>query len=205
MAVGDVGTYEGYGFRLAALTGLLTGTVNGSIFTFRNSTANRKVRILAVNINAAEGTVWSTPGLATLSMVVARSFSANDSGGTNLAGQAAGSNSNKLRTSQPASFILAQAGATVQVATTVALTAGTRTLDANAVGNIVAGAAGANTNMIQDVPLYSDYTTIYGVPCVLAQNEGFVINANAAAGTGTWQVGVSVLYAEVDGGGAGTG
>lgn len=137
-------------------------------------------------------------------MSVARSFTASDSSGTALSGLSAGNASNKLRTSQTSSFILT-GGGDVRVATTAALTAGTRTLDSNAIGNIVAGSSAANTNMIQDVPLYSDYTTIYGVPLVLAQNEGFIINANAAAGTGTWQVGISVLYAEVDGGAAGTG
>lgn len=204
MPIGDIGTYEGYGFRLAAATGLLTGTIsNASIFSFRNGVASRKVRILAVNVNAAGS--FQAAGNLLLAMFVARNFSASDSGGTNLAGLSAGNNSNKLRTSQNASIILAQAGATVQVATTTNLTAGTRTLDANAVGNIIAAASTTGANMIQDVPLYSDYTTMYGVPLVLAANEGFVVNASAVAGTGTFQVGISVLYAEVDGGAAGTG
>ena len=204
IATGDIGTYEGYGFRLASTTGLLTGTLSGApIFSFRNATANRKARILAVNVNA-EGAVQTTAIAMTLSMYIARSFTASDSGGTALAGRSAGNNSNKLRTSQVASFILT-GGGDARIATTGTLTAGTRTLDSNPVGNIVCGVTTTVANLIQDIPLYADYTTLYGIPLVLAANEGFVIEATTTLGTGTAIVGVSVLWAEVDGGAFGTG
>lgn len=205
MALGDIGTYEAYGFRLAAASGVMAAGLgaNAPVFAFRNSTANRKLRILAVNVNASVGATGFTAGSALLAMYVARAFSASDTGGTALSGLSAGNASNKLRTAQTSSFILT-GGGDVRISSTATLTAGTRTLDSNAVGNIVCPAGAAGTVMIQDTPLYSDYTTLYGVPLVLAQNDGFVIQATVPA-TGVWQFGVNVLWAEVDGGGAGSG
>ncbi len=205
MALGDIGTYETYGFRLAGASGAMAAGLAAAspIFAFRNSTASRKLRILAVNLNASVGATGFTAGAALFSMFVARTYSASDTGGTALSALSAGNNSNKLRTAQTSSFILT-GGGDVRIASTGTLTAGTRTLDANPVGNIVCPAGAAGTVMIQDTPVYSDYTTLYGVPLVLAQNEGFVITATVPA-TGTWQFGVNVLWAEVDGGAAGTG
>jgi len=174
------------------------------VFSFRNATANRKLRILAVNVNASVGATGFTAGSALFSMFAARAFTASDSGGTALSALAAGNNSNKLRTAQPSSFVLTSTGGDARISSTAALTAGTRTLDANPVGNIVCPAGAAGTVMIQDTPIYSDYTTLYGIPLVLAQNEGFVIEATVPA-TGVWQFGINMLWAEVDGGAAGTG
>lgn len=206
MAVGDIGTYESYAFRLAGASGTMAAGLGAAapVFSFRNATANRKVRILAVNLNASVGATGFTAGSALFQMFVARSFSASDTGGTALGGGAAGNNNNKMRTGQPSSIILTSTGGDARVASTGTLTAGTRTLDANAIGNIVSPAGAAGTVMVQDTPLFSDYTTLYGIPLVLAANEGFIIEATVPA-TGTWQFGVNVLYAEVDGGAAGTG
>lgn len=204
MALGDVGSYEGYSFSLAGASGQMAAglAANSPVFSFRNASAVRKVRILAVNVNAAVGATGFTAGAALLSMVIARAFTVSDSGGTALSGGAAGNNNNKLRTSQPSGLVLTTTGGDIRIASTATLTPGTRTLDANASGNIVAPAGAAGTGMIQDTPLYSDYTTLYGLPLVLGQNEGFVINATVPA-TGTWQFGIRVLYAEIDGGPAG--
>lgn len=200
MAVGDIGTYEGYGFRLGASSGIMAaGLGAGSdVFQLRNGNVKR-IRILDVTVNAAVGATGFTAGAGQMSMFVARIWTADGSGGSTLSGQS-NLNTNKLRASANPSIVLTTSGSgSARISATAALTAGTRTLDSVAVGNINFPAGAAGTIMVADIPIYRDASSLYGVPLVLAQNEGLVIQATVPA-TGVWQFGVNILWAELDGG-----
>jgi|SRR5579872_1604710 len=206
MAVGDIGSYEGYGFRLGQSSGVMAAglAANSPVFSFRNPTpaagsaGSRRLRILQVTVNAAVGATGFTAGAGQFAMLVARNFTAADTGGSDIT-PAANSLSNALRTKQNPSILAGSTGS-IRIASTAALTAGTRTLDSNPVGNINFGApATAGSLMVADIPIYNDWTSIYGIPLVLAGQEGFVIQASVPA-VGVWQFGVNVLWAELDGG-----
>lgn len=202
--LGDIGTYENYAFCLAGASGAIAAGLAGGadVFQLRNNIgsaiAPRRIRILKVSINAAVGATGFTAGAALFSLFKATAYTADGSGGTTLTPS---SGSNRLRTKNQ-NVSLLQTGGSMRIINTAALTAGTRTLDAQAMGNIVAPAGAAGTLMVADIPLYADYTSIYGIPFVLDFQEGFVIQATVPA-TGVWQLGVNVSWCEVDGGAIG--
>ena len=84
----------------------------------------------------------------------------------------------------------------LRASSTAALTAGTKTLDANPIGQI-AFSVGTAASVI-----YVNRTTLYDAqevgahPIVLASNEGVIVRATVPA-TGTWQFGVTIDWAEV--------
>lgn len=99
---------------------------------------------------------------------------------------------NKKRTSQAATTL-----GEIRTATTAALTAGTKTLETNGFGNI-AGGAPPTVGMIIGPPVTYIWSRDTGDewPFVFAQNEGFIVRATVP-GTGTWNFGITVEYAEV--------
>jgi hypothetical protein len=202
MALGDIGTYEGYGYRIGVSSGIMAAglAAGAEIFQWRNSTANRKQRILRVTVNASVDATGFTVASGLFQMLVGRAYTVAGSGGSvTFTG-----NDQKLRTAQNPS-ILATAG--IQIANTAALTAGTHTLDDNSIGNLVAACGAAGTAMVVGDPALYDSASavgLYAPPLVLAQNEGFVIKATVPA-TGTWRFGVNVFWAEIDGGASGIG
>jgi hypothetical protein len=144
----------------------------------------RRITIAA----ATSGTAGFAPGLATFSMYVARAFTAPDTGEitTPLAGNAA-----KLRTSMASSL------AQIQHSQTQSLTPGTRTLDASPVGTFTIAAPTSIFTQFMTVPPMKLFEKLQGEhPLVLAQNEGFVIQATVPA-TGTWTFVVNAEWDEV--------
>lgn len=195
----SVGKYEGYGFRLGAVSGVIAAglAAGADVFSFRNITSTRKIRLLEVRVSAAADATAFTAGSASLQLFAARGMSASDTGGTaiTLTG-----NNQKLRTTQVASQ-LQGAGGDVRIAATAALGAGTRTLDGAPSGAVVFGVpATAGVQLVNDTDIYFVGIGSYALPLVLDQNEGFVIQANVPA-TGTWRFAVTVAWAEIDGGG----
>jgi hypothetical protein len=85
----------------------------------------------------------------------------------------------------------------IRIASTGALTAGTRTLDTDPLAAITVG-IGATANVIY-IPPTTDLFVAYpgDHPLVCAQNEGFIIQATVPA-TGTWCFGVQVEWDEID-------
>lgn len=161
------------------------------IFAFRWGSSNvamiRRVAISAYNITTA-----FTAGRGTFDMFVARAWSASDTGGTAVAFSA--SKSNAKRTSMGATLVT-----DVRISATATLTAGTRTLDTNPIAKVgmIVPPTTINYNLLagQNVVLWQrDSSDEY--PLVLAQNEGFVIQATLPA-TGTWYFGVTVEWAEL--------
>ena len=83
-----------------------------------------------------------------------------------------------------------------RIASTAALTAGTKTLDSQALGQY--SAAFGTATSTQWIPQLDLFHADPGgeSPLVLAQNEGFVVRATVPA-TGTWQFGVTVVWTEL--------
>jgi hypothetical protein len=160
---------------------------NANIFSFRNSSSNfiliRKIAFTMGGLATA-----FTAGQATFNMLVARSFTVADSGGTTGALTV---NQAKLRTS----FATPSIG-NIQCSTTAALTAGTRTLDTDPMASISLG-----IGVVVSTVYVPASTELWGPevgqhPLILAQNEGFVIQATVPA-TGTWCFGARVTWDEV--------
>lgn len=156
------------------------------LFSFRWTSSTALAVIQRVRINVATTvTSTTTSGAAERELIVARSFTVSDTGGTaiTLTG-----NNQKMRTSQATSLVGdMRAGGP--------LTAGTRTLDANPVSSVLSwlglnftgldiGSGGASISTITSgwtglggigmIPLL-DAVTGQDYPLVLAQNEGFII------------------------------
>lgn len=159
---------------------------NAPVFSLRyGGTGIAVIRRVTISMTGT-ATVFAV-GNATVQMFNARIFTASDSGGT--AGTLTGDNA-QLRTSLPASAV-----SSIQIATTAALTPGTRTLDTDPMAGLqIAVPATASLNLLPQTILYEpgqagDY------PLELANNEGFVIQATVPA-TGTWFLQVRVDWEE---------
>ncbi len=169
-------------------TGLVTGLAAGAtIFSFRNLSAN-PVLVRRVGVGFVTTTAFTAAQLMSFGLTVARSFTASDSGGTAIA--LTGSNA-KHRTT-----LATPTSLDCRVATTAALTAGTRTLDANSMA-VAAGWSGAAGVTIPPAlnNLLSHDTGDY--PLVLAQNEGLiVVNLTAMGAAGVGVATVAIEFAE---------
>lgn len=166
---------------LGATTGLVTALAAGaSLFSLRNAGANK---ILVRRLQIAWLTMtFSAAARIDFALNLARTFNAMDSGGTDLPVTA------KHRVTHNAPTINAR------IASTAALTVGTRTLDG------VVGVAGyysaANGSALPSTPLLSHDAGDH--PIVLAQNEGLVLTALAVPAAAAVTVGyVNVELVEV--------
>lgn len=171
---------------LGVQTGALTGVVaNGAIFSFRNLASN-PVMVRSIGIGFALTAAFTAPQLMSYGLVTARAFTASDTGGAAIA--LTGNNA-KVRTS-----LGVLTSAESRIATTAALGAGTKTLDANHLGLMGAWAGGVGTlitssrdNLYQHNP--GDH------PIILVQNEGMnILNLTAMGAAG---VGVAFVNLEV--------
>ena len=175
-------------YTIGVTTGSIAATLAASspLFSFRWGSTTRlgvpDFISVGVSVNAVITTSVSMP----LELFVARSFTASDTGGTTVT--LTGSN-NKYRTSFDTSLVT-----DARIATTGTLTAGTRTLDSQAVAMIP-----CVTGTAIGVPL--TMTTIYSrsslFPIVLVQDEGLIIrNQSAGPATGTFTVHVQMRWFE---------
>lgn len=90
----------------------------------------------------------------------------------------------------------------IGISTTGALTAGTKTLDANSQGQAIGGVGTAAvtaygpTSIVMPQPLFD--TAEHGMPMVFANQEGFVIRTTHAGPTAlTYTAGFTVMWSEV--------
>ena len=183
----DVGALGAYALNSTTGT-MVAGLAAGSpVYSFRWSDSSGKVALIRTIRLSMSSVTAMVVGLGFFDVVAARSWTASDSGGNliSLAG-----NNNKRRTSFGSSL------AEIRQSSTAALTAGTRTLDGNAIAGIRFGTtAVANTVFLQTNPVWTpDFDGEW--PLVLGQNEGFVIRATVP-GTGTWNMDVSLEWSEV--------
>ena len=169
------------------VSGALTGVAaSAPIFALRNVGTNLII-IRRLNIGFTTTTAFTTAQNLAYQLFVARNWTVNDSGGNTVS--FTGSNT-KHRTSLATPTSLFSTFCSLS-----ALTAGTRTLDANSVGIAGAGSTGLASSMPQ-TPLLSHDPGDY--PIVLAQNEGIVVTNNTLMGAaGVIQLMLNVELAEV--------
>jgi len=189
----ELGTRGAY--ALGQMTGIIAATTTGEVFQMRWIDATRLMLLRSVLVSGVVSTTAFAAGVPVqLGMRVARSWSADGTGGTAIVFSTA--NTNKKRTSFPLS-LFSDTG--VRIATTAALGAGTKTLDTNRCAMVLgcAGAATGNTYVINPTYMWQRNTPDE-YPFVFAQNEGFIIEIVAVPATGTWSLSVQVEWAEID-------
>lgn len=187
----DVGALGAY--TVSAISGTIAAGLGAAspVFSFRWSPAvtTQLAIIKRVAVSMASLGTGFTAGTGLLELVAARAFTASDTGGTALA---LTTNNNKLRTSFGTSLV-----ADARIASTGTLTAGTRTLDGNALAQQVFGVTTAtNTVMLATADLIKRDQGAADWPLVLTANEGFIVRATVPA-TGTFQLQVAVDWLEV--------
>lgn len=164
---------------IAVKTGLITGlAANSAIFSLRNLSANLLI-IRRVGIGHVCTTAFTAAQVIDYGLMIARAFTASDAAGTAIV--LTGSNG-KHRTS-----LGTLTSVDSRVSAAASLTAGTKTLDANAVG-IAAGWAAAAGNIISTAQDNLLSHNAGDHPIILAQNEGIniiALTAHGAAGVGT--------------------
>jgi hypothetical protein len=186
-------------YRLSMATGTIAAALaaNSELFQFRWADATRLAVIQKILVSVSANVAATAAALVSLEAVIARSFSVAGTGGAvaTITG-----NNQKTRTSM-GTTLLGEA----RIATTAALTAGTKTLDSQGIGNTVIGiGTGALTvspvfTLVPKIDLLEIDADNTVHPIVLAQNEGFVIKsgANAFPAAMTWMLGITVVWAEV--------
>lgn len=166
------------------------------VFSFRWGDATRLAVVTEISITGMRATTAFAAGAIDIKATIARSFSASDTGGTSILPAA---NMSEMRTSMGTTLLT-----DLRISSTAALGAGTRTLDTQNLGQITthssAGWQGA-TPIVGSIYLPRNDLFLANVdkgehPLVLAQNEGFIVRATVP-GTGVWNIGVRVKWAEV--------
>jgi hypothetical protein len=180
------------------------------LFSFRWGSATALAVVMRVRINVVTTTAPTANGAAERELIVARGFTASDTGGTAVV--LTGNNA-KMRTSHATSLIATNGD--MRFGTTIA--PGTRTLDTNPLSSVVSwigsnftgvdiggGGSGATAAAfigiggLGMIPLL-DAMTGQDYPLVLAQNEGFIvrIGKDAQPTTAAQQTYVNVSWSEV--------
>jgi hypothetical protein len=185
-------------FHLGAASGLIAATaINSPLFSFRWAPGTGQFcAIRRISLGVMTTTGPTSAQLIGWNLLMARSWTASDSGGTALTPAAAvvSAGTNKSRGSLQNSV-----ATDIRIATTGALTAGTRVLDTQPLNSqyawIGATTAGVgttltNTNMIAYNS--NDY------PILLQNNEGFVITLALASVVMVHQIMVNVEWIEVN-------
>lgn len=175
-------------YCMAADSGTMTAGLAGAspIFSLRYTGSN-VVTVRKILLSAGDTATAFTAGVATFDLFVARTFTASDTGGTasTLTG-----NNGKMRTLYPATGM-----GDFRIASTGALGAGTRTLDATQAGAISTSipATAGNPIIAPGTPLF--VSSAGEQPLQLLNNEGAVLQATVPA-TGTWTFSVQVCWDE---------
>ena len=176
------GTPVGH-YRLSVATGLTTGlAANNPIFSARwNSTVGIRASVLRFKISATIITAFTAAQEISAAAIVARAFTAVDSGGTPLV--LTGLNNVQNSLSDVASI------ATINVATTSTLTAGTRTLDGNPFLQLSAAQLQVATSAVSiqnsnEYGLYSDMQFPFNLNAAAGSQEGVVVTVPVAQGAG---------------------
>lgn len=190
-------------YAVAVATGAIGAgaAANSEVLQFRWDSSTSYALINEVIITGMRATTAFAAGTIDIKMTVARAYTADGSGGTALEfGGDSNVDNAALRTNMADSSV-----GDFRVATTAALTAGTASLEANDIGQIIthsSGGTGAATPIIGSI--YLPHNVLFKAdasaglyPLVLAQNEGFVVRATVP-GTGVWNLGFAVRWAEIE-------
>lgn len=178
-------------YRFSHLSGTMAAglAAAANVWSLRWADATRLCLVQKVVLDGLSGSATAfTAGFGSVRLFIARSFTASDSAGTALT---LTGNNGKLRTSMGTTLVT-----DLRASATAALTAGTRTLDTQPIGQR-SFTFGTATSVE-----YANQVILFGedigptMPVVLAQNEGLAMQATVPA-TGTWQFGVTSMHAEV--------
>jgi hypothetical protein len=183
-----------FGFTLKSGIVAAGLAANSEIVQYRHSDAGnlRKIRILAVNLSAAVDTTGFTAGAGQFELSIARAWTADGSGGNTatITGK-----SGVFRNANMA--FDAHAADSARCASTAALVAGTKTLDAQGISVVTAGfSATAGSAILLRTNMLSLGVDLDNEPLVLEHQEGFIIRATVPV-VGTWQFSVDVLAADL--------
>lgn len=194
MEVGTRGSYA-----LGVVSGVMAAGLgaNAEIFQMRWIDATRAMLLRSVQLSAGPGTTAFAAGPIEFNATVARGWSAD--GGAGTAVVMSTTDTNVKRTSHPNS-LFSDTG--IRFSATAALTAGTKTLDANRFASITSWVSSVATTAASS-PFVNPGTILWQrsasdeYPFYFAQNEGLVIRATVPA-TGTWQYSLTVEWTEID-------
>lgn len=192
--------YTGFGhYSYGGFTGVLPAalTANSEIFQFRWADASRVCIINEVKISACVSTTFFAAGVPVqIDLIKSTGWSVAGTGGTAISPAAL----LKKRTSMASTLL---ASGDMRIATTAALGAGTKTLEAYAQASLAA--AGPITASLNG-QIVAPGTILFRAevgdaqhPLVFAQNEGFSIRSVAVPATGTWTAAIQVDWTEAAG------
>lgn len=187
-------------YKASDISGTMAAALgaNSEIVQWRWADATNLGLVYRVSLSAGANVAASAAALVGFNLIPARSWTVAGSGGTRLT---LTSPNGKLRASMGASLVN-----DMGVATTAALTAGTKTLDTTAIGSIAVGiGTGAITVALDLSFLRDDGGCLFEAqregmhPFVAAQNEGLVVktDGNAFPAAMTWHFAANVTWAEV--------
>lgn len=177
-------------FRITSKSGTMAAGLAASapIYSFRWPSSTMLAIVRRIRLTAWSLGTGFAAGVAIFDLLAARSWTVADTGGVV---DTITTNNGKLRSAM-ASTALSE----IRHSSTATLTAGTRTLDAQAIDFFLANVTTAtNTGFVQPAMKLFEASQ-FDHPLVLAQNEGFVIQATVPA-TGTWQFGITPEWDEV--------
>jgi hypothetical protein len=184
-------------YSIAMITGTMAVSLvaNSEVFQFRWPDATRFSVVTQVTCSASALVAATAAALCSFRATLARGWTVAGSGGARATMTG---NNQKLRTSMGTSLVN-----DIGCSTTAALTAGTKTIDAqdvSAVGfSLTTGALTVQMSS-QFCPLtyLLDINSLVDHPWVFAQNEGFVVRSgNAMPAGATWQGVFGAKWAEV--------
>lgn len=192
--VEQLGTYA-----VGAFTGAYTGAgANTPVFSMRfvaGSAGSAQIAMIQrVTMSFIQTTAFTTAQQMGFGLYVARSFTGSDAGGSQII---VSGNNQKFRTSFQTSQIATNGD--MRISSTAALTAGTRTLDSQAVA-VTHGWGGSvllttGSYLPQQVTLYENFPG--DTPIILQSNEGLVLNNIVAMGAGgVFTVSINVEWTE---------
>jgi len=192
----DYGTLGFY--QAAPLSGAIAAGLgaNAEIFQIRWTDATRFCVLQLIALNGMRATTAFAAGGIDFTLTIARGWTAPGTGGATVT---LTGNNQKLRTSMGTSLM-----GEIRVITTAGLGAGTKTLDAEAIGRITthsSGGVGSATPIIGSIylPVYELFGWDAGEgmhPIVLATNEGVALRATVPA-TGVWNIGFRLKWSEL--------
>lgn len=153
---------------------------NSDIFQVRWTSTTQKLVIPYVRLSAAVSATAFTAGNVRFSLVKVEGWTVDGTGGSTIT--LTGNNGKND------SSITGQTTPGIRVATTAALTGGTRTVLENIGGVVTAVGTGAGERFVESTSLFTDVADFLR-PIVLNANEGVIIRATVPA-TGVWRFGV---------------
>ena len=178
-----------------AVTGVITAgaTPPAEFYQFRwtSSSVIAIINRIRISVSTASSTFFPAGVPLQLAIYKSTSWTVSGTGGTTLTVDGTA----KLRTSMASSAV-----GDFRIATTAALGAGTKTLEANPFTTLVAScplASSTSGQIVAPGTVMMEANTANGAhPMILAQNEGFSLSLLAIPATASWIFSLEVLWAE---------